>query len=75
MKNYMKPTLVFAAASTGTTGTCDYVLTQDDLDLIGDIVGKDNIDQAFGMNEGCTIPFDMYCKYTSAESGVKAFTS
>ena len=75
MKNYMKPTLVFAAASVGTTGTCDVKLTQEDLDLIADIVGSNNIDRAFGINEGCLIPFDMYCKYTSAESGVKAFTS
>lgn len=69
MKNYLKPTLVFAAASAGSPSSC---LVQVDLDLIADILGTGfDATKIFGIGEGCDteVPIDYYCKYTSVESG------
>lgn len=76
MKKYLKPTLVFAAASVGTPSSC---LAQVDMELIADILG-DGYDagKIFGMNEACEmhVPIDYYCKYTSVELGaVQGFLS
>ena len=71
MKNYLKPTLVFAAASAGSPSTC---LVQVDLELIADILGEGyDKDEIFGMNESCQtpVPIDYYCKYTSVETGAE----
>lgn len=71
MKNYLKPTLVFAAASAGSPSTC---LVQVDLELIADILGDDyDKDAIFGMTEGCQtpVPIDYYCKFTSVETGAE----
>lgn len=69
MKNYLKPTLVFAAASVGDPSTC---LVQVDLELITDILGEGyDVNQIFGMQETCgqKVPIDYYCKFTSVELG------
>ena len=68
MNKYVKPAIKLATADgVYLHGTCN--TTSSDMELIQSIVGVDNIDMAFGMNEGCEIPFDMYCKFTSAETG------
>lgn len=76
MKNYLKPTLVFAAASAGSPSSC---LVQVDLDLIADILGTGfDATKIFGIGEDCDtkVPIDYYCKYTSVESGaVQGFLS
>ena len=76
MKNYLKPTLVFAAASAGSPSTC---LEQVDLELIADILGDGfDANKIFGIGEGCEteVPIDYYCKFTSVESGaVQGFLS
>lgn len=69
MKKYLKPTLVFAAASVGSPSSC---LAQVDMELIADILGEGyDANQIFGMNEACEthVPIDYYCKYTSVELG------
>ncbi|MBR2953011.1 MAG: hypothetical protein IKC45_01345 [Clostridia bacterium] len=69
MKKYLKPTLVFAAASVGTPSSC---LEQVDMELIADILGNGfDAESIFGMNESCgtKVPIDYYCKYTSVELG------
>ncbi|MBQ7976035.1 MAG: hypothetical protein IJ300_10165 [Clostridia bacterium] len=69
MKNYFKPTLVFASAAVGSPSTC---LVQVDLELIADILGEGyDADKIFGMNEACEtkVPIDYYCKFTSVELG------
>ncbi len=69
MKNYLKPTLVFAAAAVGSPSTC---LEQVDLELIADILGDGyDVDKIFGMQEACEtgVPIDYYCKFTSVELG------
>lgn len=71
MKNYLKPTLVFAAASAGSPSTC---LVQVDMELIADILGEGfDADKIFGMSEACEtgVPIDYYCKYTSVELGAE----
>lgn len=76
MKKYLKPTLVFAAASVGTPSSC---LEQVDMELIADILGNGfDAENIFGMNEPCgtKVPIDYYCKYTSVELGaVQGFLS
>lgn len=78
MKKYLKPTLVFAAASVGSPSSC-LGLSQDDMDLIADILGDGfDANKIFGMNEACEIgvPIEHYCKYTSVETGaMQAFLS
>ena len=69
MKKYLKPTLVFAAASVGTPSSC---FTQVDMELIADILGEGyDVNKIFGITEACEtgVPIDYYCKYTSVESG------
>lgn len=69
MKNYLKPTLVFASAAVGDPSTC---LVQVDLELIADILGDGyDVDKIFGMQESCLtkVPIDYYCKFTSVELG------
>lgn len=71
MKNYLKPTLVFAAASVGSPSSC---LVQVDMELIADILGEGyDADKIFGINEACEtgVPIDYYCKYTSVELGAE----
>lgn len=74
MKNYLKPTLVFAAASVGGASTCLAKLDKADLELIADILGEGyDANKIFGMSEACDIgvPIDYYCKYTSVELGAQ----
>ncbi len=71
MKDYLKPTLVFAAASVGSASSC---LVQVDMELIADILGEGyDADKIFGMSEACEmgVPIDYYCKYTSVELGAE----
>ena len=74
MKNYLKPTLVFAAASVGGASTCLAKLKKEDLELIADILGDGyDANKIFGMSEACDIgvPIAYYCKYTSVELGAE----
>lgn len=70
MNNYIKPTIklaiVNAAAATVSCGT-----TEDDMKLIQSVIGGADASQTFGMGEPCEIqiPLDMYCKFTSAQTG------
>lgn len=69
MKKYLKPTLVFAAASIGSPSSC---LAQVDMELIADILGEGyDVNKIFGIGEACEtgVPIDYYCKYTSVELG------
>lgn len=69
MKNYLKPTLVFAAASVGSTSSC---FAPEDLKIIVDALGAGyDADKIFGADEPCLTPIfsEYYCKYTSVESG------
>ncbi len=68
MKKYLKPTIVFAAASAGGPSSC--LNNAADLELIQDILGAGyDINSLFGIAETCEIGVDYYCKYTSVESG------
>ncbi len=70
MNNYVKPAIKLATVDgIHKPGTCN--TTSSDMELIQSIIGIENMDNAFGMNEGCqvTIPLDMYCKFTSTEMG------
>ena len=68
MSNYVKPAIKLATADgVHLPGSCN--ASSADMELIQSIVGVENIEMAFGSKEGCTIPFDMYCKFTSTETG------
>lgn len=72
MKNYVKPTFILAAASSGQPSSC---LVQVDLDLIADFLGPNyDPNNIFGMNEVCEdkIPVEYYCKFTSADTNPHA---
>ena len=76
MMDYLKPKLVFAAASVGNASSC---FAKVDMDLIADILGDGfDANKIFGMSEACEtgVPIDYYCKYTSVELGAEqGFTS
>ena len=79
MNPYVKPIIKLSGTAATSAASCDYQLTNDDLELIKDIVGSDiNLSTAFGMYEACAdkIQFDFYCKFTSGELGATtAFSS
>lgn len=76
MNQYIKPTIKLIGSATNSSRAVSCHTTKEDMDIISSIVGSDNMDKAFGMNEGCTIPVQMYCKFTSVELGAaQAFTS
>ena len=70
MNNYVKPAIKLATVDTnGNTVSCG--TTAMDMELIQDLLGVGNIENAFGLNEPCgtTVPLEMYCKFTSADVG------
>lgn len=67
MKKYLRPTIVFAAASAGGPSSC--LNNVNDLEIIKDILAGYDINKLFGVAEACEIGVDYYCKYTSVESG------
>lgn len=76
MNQYIKPTIKLYTTVANSSRAVSCHTTKEDMDIISSIVGSDNMDKAFGMNEGCAIPVQMYCKFTSVESGqAQAFTS
>lgn len=76
MKNYIKPTINLVAAISDTGSSTSCTTTSEDMDLIKDLTGVDDVKMLFGTNEGCEIGVDMYCKFTSAEVGnVQVFIS
>ena len=69
MKNYVKPTFILAASTSGSPHTC---LTQVDLALISEILGDGyDVNKIFGQYETCDqqVAIDYYCKFTSVELG------
>lgn len=70
MNNYIKPAIKLATTdANNNVVSCG--TTADDMQLIQDIIGGNvNLNNAFGLNEGCAIKIDMYCKFTSAEVGL-----
>lgn len=69
MNNYVKPAIKLATVDgVHMPGTCQ--TTSSDMELIQSIVGAENMENVFGSKEGCAIPFDMYCKFTSTEMGL-----
>jgi hypothetical protein len=76
MKDYIKPTIKLAStiSDTGTSVTCSN--TAEDMQLIKDLTGVDDVKVLFGIGEGCSVEVDMYCKFTSVEVGnVQVFIS
>lgn len=67
MKKYIKPSMITLSAGGGGTGM-DCTLSSEDRMMIEDILGV-TLQQALGMDEGCTVPLEQYCKYTSVETG------
>ncbi len=70
MNNYIKPAIKLATVdANGNTVSCG--TTAADMELIQSIVGGANANDTFGMGEACLIeiPLDMYCKFTSADTG------
>ena len=69
MKNYVKPTFILAASTTGSPSSC---IVQPDLELIAEILGEGfEVDKIFGQFEACEshVDIDYYCKFTSVELG------
>lgn len=77
MNQYVKPIIKLIGSPTNSSSAVSCNTTKEDMELISNIVGPNNMDKAFGVSEvTCTIPVDMYCKFTSVESGqAQAFTS
>ena len=79
MNPYVKPIIKLSGTAGTSAGSCSYMLSDDDLELIESIVGSEiNTNTAFGMYEACAdkIQFDNYCKFTSGELGATmAFSS
>ncbi len=67
MKKYLRPTIVFAAASAGGPSSC--LNNVNDLEIIKDILAGYDINKLFGVAEACEIGVDYFCKFTSVESG------
>ena len=70
MNKYMKPTITLVASGTASGIASSCSTSAEDAKEIKDILismGYD-INQAFGMKEGCTEPvtFEDYCKFTSS---------
>lgn len=72
MNKYIKPTIKLAstASARSTASSCS---AAEDMDLIQEIIAGTGADPntVFNSNEGCQTPIelDMYCKFTSAETG------
>lgn len=76
MKLYIKPEFMLTSlTSSGMTGgNCS--IQKEDKELIMDILG-DDFNMAFaGIEDGCEMEFDGYCKFASLDEGLaKAFFS
>ena len=76
---YIKPSAMFITASgTGSAGgSCS--TTNEDVELIKEILGITDWANAFSSNEDCVNQYDMeqYCKFTAVENGtaIKILTS
>lgn len=79
MNMYIKPSAMFITASgTGSAGvSCS--TTNEDVELIAEILGITDWQTAFSSNEDCQDQYDMeqYCKFTAVENGtaIKILTS
>lgn len=79
MNMYIKPSAMFITASgTGSAGvSCS--TTNEDVELIKEILGITDWANAFSVNEACEDQYDMeqYCKFTAVENGtaIKILTS
>ena len=70
MNKYIKPAIKLATPNASSnTSSCG--TTAADMDLIQSIVGGADAESTFGLGEPCDIqvPLDMFCKFTSAETG------
>lgn len=79
MNSYIKPGAMFiTAAGTGMSGaSCS--TSREEIDMLKDILGISDLDQAFSTAEACVqqYPMEEYCKFTAVENGsaVKILTS
>lgn len=79
MNMYIKPSAMFITASgTGSAGvSCS--TTNEDVELIAEILGITDWQTAFSSKEDCVDQYDMeqYCKFTAVENGtaIKILTS
>ncbi len=75
---YIKPSAMFITASgTGSMGV-SCATSNEDIDLIKEILGITDMANAFSVNEACEDQYDMenYCKFTAVENGsMKILTS
>ncbi len=70
--NYIKPTFTFTPLNSARLAAGSCTTTEDDLIIIKDILGIDPSDSTvFATSEDCTSPIDtdMYCMFTSVDSG------
>ncbi len=77
---YVKPTVQLAliTASAAGSGTCEYVIPPDELEMYESIFGVDfNAPGTFNVSDGCetALPLEQYCKFTSNDGVTKAFVS
>ncbi len=69
MNQYIKPTIKLSGTATNARSASSCSITEEEKDLIYEIVGGD-LTNAFGETEsGCAIPVVSYCKFTSGDLG------
>ena len=76
--NYIKPSAMFITASGTVSMGVSCSTSREDVDLIKEILGITDWNNAFSMNEACEEQYDMenYCKFTAVENGsMKILTS
>ncbi len=78
MKQYFKPVFRIAGSVQNPGAQINCTTTDDDLQLIADILGikvEDlSVSGGFAATETCDVPFpiDFYCKFTSVANGAEA---
>lgn len=74
MSNYIKPTISLVSTASGVRGvaSCQTQLSKQDSEMILQLFGITDINNAFGTTEGCTVMVPDtfgYCKFTSGDLG------
>ena len=72
MAQYIKPNAMFIDASSNFRPAGGCTTSNEDVELLTEVLGITDWTNAFGTTEGCTIGYDIeeYCKFTSVENGI-----
>lgn len=71
MNNYIKPSIKLIANASPRSSASSCTTSSADMELIQSVIGGVDASKTFGMGETCeiSVPLEMYCKFTSVETG------